>query len=197
MADADILRAVAVCAELTGTELSEAAARIFADDLSAYPKPAVLRALERCRREVRGRLVLADVLERVVEQDGRLSADEAWALCTFDEAASVVWTDEIAAAWGVAYPLRDDVTAARMAFRKAYEREVAEARREGVPVKWRPSLGTDASGREAALRQAVELGRLTRARAVSLLPRLADDLPDDDGIKLIEDATCNVMKRIA
>jgi len=62
VADPDILRAVAVCAELTGTELSEAAARIFAEDLAAYPKSAVLHALERCRREVRGRLVLADVL---------------------------------------------------------------------------------------------------------------------------------------
>ena len=44
-----ILKAVAVTAELTGTELSEAALRVMAGDLDAHPEAAVLRALDRCR----------------------------------------------------------------------------------------------------------------------------------------------------
>jgi len=174
VADPDILRAVAVCAELTGTELSEAAARIFAEDLAAYPKSAVLHALERCRREVRGRLVLADVLARVVEQDGRLGVEEAWALMPKAEEDSAVITQEMATAWGAAWSLicDGDAIAARMAFKEVYTRECRVARDAGTPVKWFASFGCDASGREAAIRRAVELGRITRERAVALLPHL-------------------------
>lgn len=174
--DADIVRAVAVCAELTGTELSEHALRAFAQDLSAHPKQSVMRALERCRRELRSRLTLSDVLSRIAEMDGRPSADEAWAMMPMDEGATVVWTDEMASAWGVALPmLEEDRTAARMAFRKAYERNVDEARRANIPAKWRPSLGFDKSGREAPIRNAVALGRLSVESAMRLLPNLEID----------------------
>ena len=88
--DEDVLAAIAVCAELTGTVLSKPAARIFAQDLSTQPKPAVLRALERCRRELRGRLTLSDVLDRIAMEDGRPGADEAWAMCPMDEATTAV-----------------------------------------------------------------------------------------------------------
>lgn len=172
-ADPDILKAIAVTAELTGSELSENAARVFAYDLAEHPKGAVLKALERCRRELKGRLTLADVLSRVAEMDGRPSADEAWAMIPMDEATTVVWTDEMSKAFGVALPLIDsDKTAARMAFKKAYERAVDEARQNNVKPKWRASLGHDPSGREHAVRKAVELGRLTAQHATQLLPNL-------------------------
>lgn len=177
--DSEILKAVAVTAELTGTEITEMAAKVFAMDLAEYPKAAVMTALTRCRRELKGRLTLADVLNRVAEMDGRPSADEAWAMMPMDEAATVVWTDEMAAAWGVALPMVDtDKVAARMAFKAAYQKGVDEARQTLRPVKWRASLGHDKAGREPVIRQAVQQGRLSRAQALHHLPHL-DDAPLD------------------
>src|SRR3972149_3860069 len=46
-----LLEALAVTAELTGTELSEAAAKVMHNDLTAYPLGQVLSSLHRCRRE--------------------------------------------------------------------------------------------------------------------------------------------------
>lgn len=172
--DSEILKAVAVTAELTGTEITEIAAKVFATDLAEYPKAAVMAALTRCRRELKGRLTLADVLNRIAEMDGRPSADEAWAMCPMSEATTVVWTDEMAQAWGVALPmLDDDPTAARMAFRKAYEKAVDVARQNNVPAKWCASLGFDRSARESAIRQAVDLGRLSVGQAAKLLPDMS------------------------
>ena len=174
--DSEILKAVAVTAELTGTEITEMAAKVFAMDLAEYPKAAVMTALTRCRRELTGRLPLADVLNRGAEMAGRPSADEAWAMMPMGEAVTVVWTDEMAAAWGVALPMIEiDKVAARMAFKGAYDRAVAEARQVGVVPKWRASLGRDKSGRDAVVMRAVELGRLSVSQAMKLLPNLETD----------------------
>lgn len=160
--DNEILQAVAVCAELTGTTLTEPALRLFAADLSDYPRAAVLRALERCRRELKYRLTLADALTRIEEQDGRPSADEAWAMLPMTEEASVAWTAEMAAAWGVARAIMDtDRTAARMAFRSAYDRAVVDARRENVLIRWSPSLGLEKGGRDFALEETSRLNALS------------------------------------
>ena len=165
-----ILEMLAVTAELTGTQFSEAAARVLMHDLSAYPEHQVLNALNRCRKELKGRLTLADVLTRI--DDGRPGPEEAWSLMPRDEAASVVWTDEMTQAWGVALPLLNegDHVAARMAFLEAYKRLVQQARDEGVPPHWTPSLGTDAAGREPVLLEAMRKGRLPYEHVHSLLP---------------------------
>ncbi|MCG8999817.1 hypothetical protein LH418_15605, partial [Laribacter hongkongensis] len=94
-----ILQAIMVTAELTGAELSPAAQAVMVDDLMAYPLPAVLSALTRCRRELTGRLTLAAVIDRLADADGRPGAEEAWGLVAAvlaDERESVVWTDEMA-----------------------------------------------------------------------------------------------------
>ena len=54
MPSVELIQAVAVTAELCGRVFSEGAARTFVSDLAAYPEPAVLKALTRCRREVKG-----------------------------------------------------------------------------------------------------------------------------------------------
>lgn len=164
-----LLQAIAVCAELTGTQLSQAAASVMADDLSRYPEPQVLGALTRCRRELRGKLSIADVLSRL--DDGRPGPEEAWAMLPRDEASSVVWSDEMRQAFGVALPLIQDRDAvqARMAFLERYRALVQQARDSGVPVHWTPSLGHDPNGRDSALREAVEKGRLTAAHVAGLL----------------------------
>lgn len=165
-----LLEAVAVTAEMTATELSKAAARMFANDLAVYPVDQVLGALTRCRRELKGRLTLASVIERL--DDGRPGVEEAWAMLPMNEDVTVVWTDEMVQAWGIAAPLLTDgdrITA-RMAFKEKYTQLVQEARTERKPVKWTPSLGRDARGREAALTEAVRLGRLGASHVAGLLP---------------------------
>jgi hypothetical protein len=167
-----LLEAIAVTAELTGTNLSEPAAKVMAIDLAAYPEGQVLAALARCRRELKARLTVADVLTRI--DDGRPGPEEAWAMIPKDEAASIVWTREMAEAYGVALPIMDAPVQARMAFLEAYRERVRKARDERVPVQWEPSLGHDPEGREHVLRQAVEKGRLTRSHFCALAPPAAD-----------------------
>lgn len=165
-----LLQALAVTAELTGTQLSASAASVMASDLSIYPEAQVLGALSRCRKEVRTRLTVADVISRL--DDGRPGPEEAWAMIPRDEAGSVVWTDEMAEANGAAYPLiaEGDMVAARMAFLERYRSLVQASRDEGRAVKWTPSLGYDKSGRAGAINEAVMRGRLTAERASKYLP---------------------------
>jgi hypothetical protein len=167
----NLIDALAVTAELTGTQLSPAAAKVMAADLARFPTSQVLDALTRCRRELKGRLTIADVVARI--DDGRPGVEEAWAMIPKSESDSVVWTLEMAVAFGVAAPLMDsDEVAARMAFKEAYGKALSEARNAGTPVKWMPSLGQDASGREGALLLAVEKGRITADQAHRLVPEL-------------------------
>lgn len=176
---ANTLKAIAVTAELTGTELSATALRVMDADLAAYPEAAVLRALDRCRKELKGRLTLSAVLERVEEEDGRPGADEAWsiALASADEAETVVWTEEMAQAFGVAQPVLEarDKVGARMAFREAYERIVRDARAAGVPCRWTVSIGQDAERRAVALQAAVMQKRLAPAAVTQYLPHIKAD----------------------
>lgn len=170
MASTELIKAVMVTAELMGTALSADGARVMCDDLDAYPEPQVMGALTRCRREVRNRLTLADIIARL--DDGRPGPDEAWAMIPRSEAETVVWTDEMAQAHGAAAPLLEagDQIAARMAFREAYARLVTQARADRLPTRWMPSLGHDRDGREKPLREAVQLGRLQSDAVTKLLP---------------------------
>ena len=172
MPSAALLEAVAVTAELCGRTFSEGAARVFVSDLAGFPESAVIKALGKCRREVRGLLTVQDVVSRI--DDGRPGPEEAWALMPFDESQSVVWSDEMARAFAVAGPLlaSGDKVAARMAFKEAYARMVAEARDAGRRVVWTPSLGHDERGRAAALQAAASAGRINYEHAAELAPEL-------------------------
>lgn len=163
-----LIQALAVTAELTGAQISEAAARVMVADLEPYPEIQVLGALARCRKELRGRLTVADIVRRL--DDGRPGPEEAWALMPLNEESTVVWTEEMAGAWGVALPLieEDDRIAARMAFLESYRERVQRARDAGVPVKWTVSLGTNTAARTAAIEQAVRAGRISEERALAL-----------------------------
>ena len=128
----------------------------------------------------------ADIIGHIQAQDGRIGAEEAWAALPKDESATVVWSDEMARAFGVALPLIDsgDLIAARMAFLERYRAEVQGARAAGVPVCWTPSLGHDPAGRESVLRTAQAAGRLSAALVEKLLPHR--DQPAPAILKLIE-----------
>ncbi|MCG1042521.1 hypothetical protein KQH60_08165 [Mycetohabitans sp. B8] len=174
MAAADLIQAVAATAELCGTNLSEAAAKMLVADLAAFDEQAVIVALSKCRREIKGRLTLAEILSRI--DDGRPGPQEAWAMLPRDANATVVMTDEMAQAWGLVRSLlsEGERVAARMAFLEAYTRLVTEARNAAKPVRWFASLGFDKEEQQAVITRAVEIGRLTPEHAKALLPAPGD-----------------------
>lgn len=186
---ATLLKAVAVTAELCGLTLSTEAARVFATDLSEYPENQVLVALTRCRRELSGqRLSINAVISRI--DDGRPGPEEAWAMLPRDERTTVVWTTEMAEAWGIAREL--DEIAGRMAFREVYVRLVTEARATKRPPVWQASLGQDPDGREVVLQDAVRLGRLTQDHVEHVLlpyhkPNEATQLALAAGMRMLAD----------
>lgn len=169
MPSVELIQAVAVTAELCGRVFSEAAARVFVDDLKGYDEAAVIAALRRCRREVRGVLTVQDVVSRI--DDGRPGPDEAWAMIPQDEAQSVVWSEEMAHAWGIAMNA-DDRVSQRMAFREAYIAAVSRARDQGVKPRWTASLGHSREGRERAIVEAVDKGRISMDDACALIPSM-------------------------
>lgn len=169
MSSSKVIEAIAVTAELCGRVFSPAAAMVFAGDLEGFPEASVIAALARCRKEVRGVLTVQDVISRM--DDGRPGVEEAWAMIPRDEQSSIVWTEEMAQAFGAAAPLlaEGDKIAARMAFKEAYAKLVSEARERREPPTWTPSLGSDVAGRQLALIDAVRAQRLGLNHAVQLL----------------------------
>jgi hypothetical protein len=145
---------------------------MFVSDLSRYPERAVIGALSRCRREVKGILTVSDVVSRL--EDGRPGVEEAWSMLPLSEQQSACWTDEMAKAFGPALPMieRGDHIGARMAFKEAYAKAVTNARDAGKPVSWSVTLGLDPSGRKPVVEEAVKLGRLTMDEVNRCWPEL-------------------------
>ena len=170
MSKKQLIEALAVTAEITGTTMTDAAAKMMINDLIVYPEQFIFAALTKCRREIKGRLTLADIISRI--DDGRPGVEEAWAMIPKSENETVVWTDEMAVALGVAQPLinEGDLVAARMAFKEKYNNEIQSARDQSKPVNWTTSLGHDPAGRESALRKAVDAGRISYQHAQKLIP---------------------------
>jgi hypothetical protein len=178
--------------------LTEGQVAMFFRALSEHSLEHVRRALDaHVRDPQRGRFppVPADVLAQLqadAHDDTRPAADEAWAIAlrATDEARTVVWTEEIAQAWAVALPVlgaRDQV-GARLAFREAYERLVADARAARAPARWFASLGWDEQQRAQAIGQAVQLGYLPREELLALPePKLALAPPPEVRAKLLDE----------
>jgi len=107
-------------------------------------------------------------------RDEHLEADEAWAIAVLaaDEGETVVWTGQIADAWANAKTVFDhgDEVGARMAFKAAYGRLVAQAIAMGQPVSWRISYGADPERRRRAAERAVRDGRLQVEQIRDVLP---------------------------
>jgi hypothetical protein len=168
-----LIMAIAATAELCGKVYSPAAARMLAQDLDGYDEDGVMAALTRCRKELDGKpFNVAAIIARI--EDGHPGVEEAWAMMPVDESQSVVWTLQMAEAFGAAQPLLDagDRIGARMTFKEAYTKLLVLARDAKQPAKFTPSLGTDVGGREVAIKQAVDKGRLSIAHAQTIAPML-------------------------
>lgn len=172
MASPQVLKAIAITAQIYGKEFSEDAARIYAGDLGGFPEEAVLTALSRCRKELRTFPAIADILARI--DDGRPGPEEAWAMLPKEEESSVVWTEEMRSAFGsVRGLLAEDPIAARMAFREVYTKLLTEARSERRDPRWEPSLGLSKATHAPALLEAARKGRLSQSHVAALLPDMA------------------------
>jgi len=172
MHSSNVLKAVCVTAELCGRTFSEPAAKVFCADLAAYDEEAVISALARCRREVKGQLTTQDVISRM--DDGRPGVEEAWAMIPADEGDTIVWTAEMAEAHAACAPLLadGDRIAARMTFKEVYAKAVTRAVAAGEPVQWQASLGWDMERRQRVLKAAVEAGKLSALSAREACPLL-------------------------
>lgn len=169
-----LIRQIIGTAELLGQEIKPTAAEMLADDLSSYPRAVLAQALSRVRTEHTGRLTPKAILDRIDEAMGRPGANEAWAVAVvaLDERNTVVWTDEMAHAWGAAKPIAEggDMVGARMAFIAAYERLVRTAREERRLPSVMVSEGWCQEGRKAAIEKAVQLGYMPPSEAQQYLP---------------------------
>lgn len=158
--------------DVYGRERSATAVALWWKVLQRFSLAEVESALAQHMHTSRFAPTPADVTALISDRDGRPGADEAWAMIPHSEAGSVIWTEEMAQAYGVAAPLLNmgDHIAARRAFIEAYNSAVAKARLAGVPVKVTPSWGWDEAGRESAVRNAVERGLLPASKATLYLP---------------------------
>ena len=200
---AGLAAAICATAEAMGQEMNPGTAAMMAEDLCAYSVPVVKAALKACRFEVKGKLAMADILQRVQASDGRPGKDEAWAIAmtTNDEFETVVLTDEIQLALAAAKPVLDagDKVGARMAFISAYERFVGQARDEGKPVNWHVSVGFDASRRIQAVARAVQMQRIPQERGQLYLADLTHEPVAEDGraiAGLLTGAPCQPSEKV-
>lgn len=168
-----ILQAITVTAELTGTQLSANAAAVMVEDLLAYPVDKVLVALGRCRRELKGRLTLAAILERI--DDGWQSAEEAFNTLVAgwnNENLSILTTHTAMQAAESASALFNagDKYRAGLAFKTAYERTVSEKKAKGIQPDWYVSAGLDKEQLAQLVTEAAATGKITNDYALALLP---------------------------
>lgn len=124
-------------------------------------------------------------IELMVEQDGRPGAEEAWAIALTgrDEESTVVWTQETAAAFAICRPVLESSgpISARKPFLEAYTRLVNEARAEHRKPEWIASIGWDKTRQIAAIKGAVNAGRLPPPVAAALLEGPSGDpTPDEE-----------------
>jgi hypothetical protein len=168
---------------------TDAALALWWRTLVAYPLDAIRQALTAHAADCPFAPTPADLVARIRGLDGRPAPEEAWSIASVatDEALTVVWTDDIAEAWGIARQVLEigDKVGARQAFIAAYERLVSMARRELVPARWRVSLGHDPQARRQALTRAVEQQRLSQHQAVALLGRPEPSNPEASDMKAV------------
>lgn len=162
-----------------GKVLSQNAMSSIFDDFDGFSFAMVDAALKHHRKTSKFAPTAFDIISLLSSTDKRLTPDEAWAMMPQSENETVVWTEEMAGAYAVAYDLivESDKIAARMAFKGAYERLCNEASLMQKPVSWKVCIGYDKTLIEPALQKAVIAGRITQQIANKLIPA-----PQDAGV---------------
>lgn len=162
--------------EIYSMKITPASIMIWSNLMNGYPFSSVKDALLNHVQHSVFAPKPADMINFIKDQDGRPSADVAWSMIPRNEYVSAVLTQDMLTAMAAAQPLLDegDQVAARMAFKESYNRLITEARNNSIPVEWFPSLGDDKYGREAVVKEAVRLGRISEVHAQKLLPNITN-----------------------
>ncbi len=162
--------------EVYGTKLTPASIMIWANSMDKYSFSDLKNALSYHIQSSPFAPKPSDLIHIIQAQDGRPSADEAWGMIPRNESVSAILSQEMLTAMAAAQPLLNegDQVAARMAFKEAYTRLVTVARNNSIPVEWFPSLGDDKFGREAVIKEAVRLGRISETHAQRLIPQISN-----------------------
>lgn len=179
-----LLEALAVMAEVTGTDWSKPTVQVIERELCAYPESVVLGAVKRCMSELSRKVTLADILDRIPGQHP--GVEHAWGLISktlANEQLSICWTEEMREAYGAAAPLAGDPVAARMAFKEVYGKLVSEARATRRMPNWSVSLGWDTTLREECIQEAQRLNLISHESAQRLLP---DRAPTVEAIAVLK-----------
>jgi hypothetical protein len=162
--------------EVYVTKLTPASIMIWANSMDKYSFSDLKNALSYHIQSSPFAPKPSDLIHIIQAQDGRPSADEAWGMIPRNESVSAILSQEMLTAMAAAQPLLNegDQVAARMAFKESYSNLVNSARQTSRPVEWFPSLGDDKYGREAVVKEAIRLGRISETHGKKLLPQITN-----------------------
>lgn len=186
-----------------GKPLQEAAIlNAWWKELTPFPLHIVMVAIDNYRAEQSDFAPVPNAIAmRCRLMDGRPGPEEAWALAltSRDEEATVVWTWECAEAYAIATPIMalGDEIGARMAFREAYVRMVADARATGRAAVWQVSAGWDKKRRVEAIEQAQKAGLLEAPKVIALLSyeEKPEGLPASQQLEAIKQMLAEVAEK--
>ncbi len=169
-----------ILAEAFGETLTEQRQEIFCSGLADIHQNQLQSAFRRARYELKWFPKLAELRELAgafpgAANDGRPGPEEAWARMPKGERLeddSIVWCEEERNAYGACRSLLldGDQIGARMAFKERYEKELAEARAQGRPVRWVISPGYDIEHLLTTLATAVQEKRVSLNSALNFVP---------------------------
>ena len=170
---------IEITAEISGNPFKPQVIALMVEDLAEWEINEIQAALNACRREVKGRLSLKDIIDRLTKKSDELpSADEMWGaiydFCTDERKSSVLPEMAFKALestnggiWGL---IQDgDKIGARMAFKAAYERL---SQGFNGKVQYSVRLGTDSEERKTAIQAAYKQGLIDKSQALQYLPEL-------------------------
>jgi hypothetical protein len=166
---------ISIQAEMKEQVMSDAVLKYLVTELQPYGFEPVMQALRKLGKESTYKINLAEVIKRI--DDGRPSAQTAWAQCPKNEEDSALLTEEQnKALCSVSHLMYcGDPIPARMAFLEKYNELIEESRASAKPVKYVLGAGSYKQGRIDAVKIGVEEGKLLRSRACWMLQYTIDD----------------------
>jgi len=147
----DVIRLIKLTADEYGKNLSDAQYSLYVKILTKFTVDNLQKAIEAHQADPeKGQWMPmpANLIKHI--DDGRPTASEAWINTPKSERESISWTEEARQAYLELESQNSDASDVdmKLAFRPLYDRLVAEARANGIPVKFVNTYGFDSEGRE-------------------------------------------------